>query len=130
MRIETTTTTVLGREAESRALRFLERSGLVLVERNFRCRAGEIDLVMLDEAARVLVLVEVRSRSRLDYGSAAATISLAKRRRCALAARYLYMKRRDLRSLPARFDVIAIDPPESPGAQPRVTWLRHAFSMD
>ena len=126
----TTTTTVLGREAESAALRFLERAGLVLLERNFRCRAGEIDLVMLDEAASVLVLVEVRSRSRPDYGSAAATISFAKQRRCALAARYLYLKRRDLRRLPARFDVIAIDPPSRAGGEPRITWLRHAFPVD
>ena len=58
------TTTELGRAAETLALARLESEGLVLLTRNYRCKAGEIDLVMLDAAARVLVLVEVRSRSR------------------------------------------------------------------
>ena len=64
------TTTALGRRAEDLALRHLECAGLRLLTRNYRCRGGEIDLVMLDAAARVLVLVEVRSRSRVDFGSA------------------------------------------------------------
>lgn len=123
-----TTTTELGRAAESRALRHLEAAGLELLTRNYRCRAGEIDLVMLDPAARALVFVEVRSRSRSDFGHAAATIGLAKQRRCALAARHLLLQRRELRRLPARFDVVAIDRPAQPGADPVVTWLRNAFA--
>jgi len=123
------TTTDIGRAAESRALRFLETEGLVLLTRNYRCRAGEIDLVMLDRAAQVLVLVEVRSRSRSDYGHAAATISLAKQRRCSLAARHLLLARRELRRLRARFDVVAIDPPAEPGGAPVVTWIRNAFLL-
>jgi putative endonuclease len=120
------TTTDLGRVAEALALRHLERAGLRLVVRNYRCRLGELDLVMLDEAARVLVFVEVRSRSRRDFGSAASSIGPAKRRRCVLAARHLLHARRDLRRLRARFDVLAIDPPESGGA-PVISWLRGAF---
>jgi putative endonuclease len=123
------TTTDIGRAAESRALRHLEMAGLELLTRNYRCRAGEIDLVMLDPAARVLVLVEVRSRSRSDYGQAAATISPAKQRRCSLAARHLLLARRELRRLRARFDVIAIDPPAEPGGAPVVTWIRNAFVL-
>lgn len=123
------TTTDIGRAAESRALRHLETAGLELLTRNYRCRAGEIDLVMLDPAARVLVLVEVRSRSRSDYGRAAATISLDKQRRCSLAARHLLMTRRELRRLRARFDVVAIDPPAEPGGDPVVTWIRNAFVL-
>jgi putative endonuclease len=123
------TTTDLGRAAESRALRYLEASGLVLVTRNYRCRAGEIDLVMLDPATRALVLVEVRSRSRSDYGQAAATISSEKQRRCSLAAHHLLLTRRDLRRLRARFDVVAIDPPAKPGGSPVITWIRNAFVL-
>jgi putative endonuclease len=123
------TTTELGRAAESRALRHLEAAGLELLVRNYRCRAGEIDLVMLDPAAQVLVLVEVRSRSRSDFGQAAATVGLAKQRRCSLAARHLLLQRRELRRLRARFDVVAIDPPAQPGAAPAVTWLRNAFPL-
>lgn len=124
-----TTTTEIGRAAESRALRHLETAGLVLLTRNYRCRAGEIDLVMLDPKAQVLVLVEVRSRSRSDYGQSAATIGFDKQRRCSLAARHLLLMRRELRRLRARFDVIAIDPPAEPGSDPVVTWIRSAFVL-
>jgi putative endonuclease len=124
-----TTTTEIGRAAESRALRHLETAGLVLLTRNYRCRAGEIDLVMLDPEPQVLVLVEVRSRSRRDYGQAAATIGLTKQRRCSLAARHLLLTRRELRRLPARFDVVAIDPSPDPGGESIVTWIRNAFVL-
>ena len=123
------TTTDLGRVAESRALRYLETAGLTLLARNYRCRAGEIDLVMLDSAARVLVLVEVRSRSRSDFGQAAATISREKQRRCSLAARHLLLARRELRHLRARFDVLAIDAAREPDGEPVVTWIRNAFVL-
>ena len=123
------TTTELGRAAESLALARLESEGLVLLTRNYRCKAGEIDLVMLDAAARVLVLVEVRSRSRADFGSASASISVAKQRRCSLAARHLLLCRRELRKLRARFDVIAIDAPATRGEPPVVTWIRSAFPL-
>jgi putative endonuclease len=123
------TTVALGRNAEDLALRHLQAAGLVLLVRNYRCRAGELDLVMLEPDSRVLVLVEVRSRSRRDYGSAAATIGHAKQRRCSLAARHLLLTRRELRGLRARFDVIAIDSAEPPGAAPIVTWIRGAFVL-
>ncbi len=108
-------------------MRHLERAGLRLLARNYRCRGGEIDLVMLDDAARVLVVVEVRSRSRTDFGRAAATVGFGKQRRITLAARHLLLVRHELRRLRARFDVVAIDPPAQPGDAPRVTWIRGAF---
>jgi putative endonuclease len=125
----TTTTTELGRVAEARALRHLEAAGLQLLTRNYRCRAGELDLVMIDAASQVLVLVEVRSRSRSDFGIAAATISADKQRRCSLAARHLLLTRRELRRLRARFDVVAIDPSSQTGGEPVVTWIRNAFEL-
>jgi putative endonuclease len=123
-----TTTTVLGRRAEDHALAHLERAGLRLLVRNYRCRAGEIDLVMLDDARRELVLVEVRSRSRREFGSAASTIGYAKQRRCTLAARHLLLAHPELRRLRARFDVVAIDPPEAEGGPVRLEWIRGAFN--
>jgi putative endonuclease len=122
-----TTTTDLGRAAEDQALHRLESAGLQLLARNYRCRAGEIDLVMLDPQTKVLVLVEVRSRSRGDYGSAAASIGPRKQRRCVLAARHLLMRRPELRRLRVRFDVFAIDPPDRPGTAAAVDWIRGAF---
>ena len=121
------TTTVRGRHAEDLALRHLERAGLELLTRNYRCRAGEIDLVMLEPSTRTLVLVEVRSRSRRDYGSAAATIGFSKQRRIVLAARHLLMTRRDLRRLRARFDVVALDAPSQADREFAVTWIRAAW---
>ena len=124
------TTTVLGRTAEARAQAWLERAGLVLVVRNYRCRVGEIDLVMFDPRSNVLVFVEVRSRSRADFGSAAESIGYVKQRRCWLAANHLLVARRDLRRMRARFDVVALDPPHEPGGEPQITWIRNAFALD
>jgi putative endonuclease len=118
------TTTGLGRRAEDRALEYLESQGLRLLARNHRCRGGEIDLVMQDGAT--LVLVEVRSRSRRDYGGAAASIGLRKQRRFILAARHLLRTQPELAKLRARFDVVAIDPGASPGTT-TLEWIRDAF---
>jgi putative endonuclease len=120
------TTTDLGRRGEDRALAHLESHGLELIERNYRCRAGEIDLVMRDR--EVLVLVEVRTRTRADFGSAAASVGARKQRRFVLAARHLLLTRPELRRMRARIDVIAIDPAAQPGAPPVVTWIRNAFA--
>ncbi len=118
------TTTVLGRRGEDLALRHLESHGLRLLERNYRCRGGEIDLVLLDGAT--LALVEVRSRSSADYGGAAASVGMRKRRRFIHAARHLMLTRPEYRKLAARFDVVALDrSPES--GETVVTWMKDAF---
>lgn len=121
------TTTALGRRAEDRALAYLESQGLALIARNHRCRGGEIDLVMRHGA--VLVLVEVRSRSRRDFGGAAASIGARKQRRFVVAARHLLRMRPELAQLRARFDVVAIDPGTTPGAS-TLEWIRDAFRID
>jgi putative endonuclease len=120
-------TTVLGRRAEDLACRHLESQGLRLLERNYRCRAGEIDLVMLD--GTTLVLIEVRSRSTRSHGDAASTVGSRKQQRFIRAARHLLLTRPDYRRLAARFDVVAIDPGGAGGAggSPRITWIRDAF---
>jgi putative endonuclease len=119
-------TTALGRRAEDLACRHLEAQGLRLLERNYRCRAGELDLVMLDGGT--LVVVEVRSRSTSAHGDAASSVGQRKQRRFIRAARHLLLSRPDYRRLPARFDVVAIDP-GAPGAPPKVTWIRDAFRV-
>ena len=117
-------TTEAGRRGEDLACRHLESQGLELLERNYRCRAGEIDLVMLE--GRTLVLVEVRSRTSATHGGAAATVGSRKQRRFTLAARHLMLTRPQYRRLAARFDVVAID--STPGGGPaRLTWIRDAF---
>jgi putative endonuclease len=105
-----------GYSAEERAAMFLVGQGLDIVARNFRTRFGEIDLVARDGAT--LVFVEVRSRAPGGFGDAASSITAAKQRRIASAAR-LYLSTLT-REPPCRFDVITLD-----GGAP--VWLRAAF---
>lgn len=108
---------LLGQGAEARAERFLKARGLVTVTRNWHCRFGEIDLVMQD--GDVLVFVEVRLRTRADFGGAAASVTPAKQKKLVAAARqYLAGLRREP---PCRFDVIALAGDGEP------EWLRNAF---
>ncbi|MES2150107.1 MAG: YraN family protein [Pseudomonadota bacterium] len=94
-----------GQQWEQEALRYLQKRGLRLVEANFRCKGGEIDLVMRDGEA--LVFVEVRQRAGSDHGGAAASIGPAKIRRLLHAAQF-YLQR--FACMPAcRIDVVAID---------------------
>ena len=107
-----------GRQAEDLATRFLEKKKLRIIARNYRCRGGEIDLVCRDGAT--LVFVEVRLRSDPRFGGAAASVTVAKQGRIALAAQH-YLAAHRLHDAPCRFDCVLIDgeaPPE---------WLRDAF---
>lgn len=100
-----------GAQAESRAKELLQAAGLRWVASNVRCRAGELDLVMLD--GQTLVFVEVRARAAegRHYGGALGTIGRAKRRRLCLAASvFLQQYRRRHGHQPAcRFDVLTFD---------------------
>lgn len=111
----------VGAHAEGVARRFLCERGLELVCENYRCRLGELDLVMRD--GTTLVIVEVRLRSRTRYGGAAASIDHFKRRRIVRAAEHLLMTHRNLNRLPVRFDVVTLDA----GARENIDWIRAAF---
>ncbi|HUH03601.1 MAG TPA: YraN family protein [Kofleriaceae bacterium] len=98
-------TTARGRHNEDRACEELVRRGYDIVERNYRCKLGELDVVARD--GRTLVFVEVRSRSSARLGSALETIGIAKQRRIARVAQHYLMVRRP-RFDTCRFDVIGI----------------------
>ncbi len=105
-----------GQAGEDAALKYLQQHGLTLTARNFRCKGGEIDLIMQDRGS--LVFVEVRKRSSQRHGGAAASITAAKQRRLWIAAQ-VYLQR--YRTLPAcRFDVVAID-------GDTLSWLKNAI---
>ena len=107
-----------GAEAEALAAEFLERQGLRVLQRNYRCRLGEIDLVARD--GDTTVFVEVRQRASGAFGGAAASITAKKRMRLLRAARF-YLSH--LQALPAcRFDALLIE-----GEPPRIDWIRNAF---
>ncbi len=112
-----------GDAAETRALDYLEKQGLVLLERNYRvargpfARGAEIDLIMQDPEATV-VFVEVRARKNRTQGGAAASITLTKQRRIIRAAQHYLMR---WPVLPAcRFDVVTLE-------QDDLIWLPGAF---
>jgi putative endonuclease len=107
----------LGQSAESRAAAFLRTQGLKLVARNWRCRFGEIDLVMQDGA--ILVFVEVRLRNRTDFGGAAASVTPAKQKKLLAAARQYLAALKTLP--PCRFDVVALSGDAAPD------WIKNAF---
>lgn len=107
-----------GMLAEDLALAHLESRGLVLLKRNFRCRMGEIDLVMRDGAT--IVFVEVRLRSRGSFASAAESVDVRKQRRIITAARFYLSGRPDA---PCRFDCVLLERP-SPDA---IEWIKSAF---
>ena len=117
----------LGRYGEDLALCELEREGYRIVARNLRTRRGEIDVVALD--GRTLCFIEVRLRSRGDYGSSAGSIDARKRRRMIEATRELLARESFPPHSALRFDVVAIDGTET-GAPLRVEILRGAFDAD
>lgn len=108
-----------GRRAEALAAEFLRSQGLAVLAANYRCRAGEIDLVLRDGDS--IVFAEVRLRTNRFYGGAAASIDARKRRRLIAAARHWLAGRRPP---PCRFDVVLLDSLESP----KIDWIRDAFS--
>jgi len=108
---------LLGQTAEARAAAFLQARGLKLLARNWRCRFGEIDLIMRDGAT--LVFIEVRLRSRNDFGGAAASVTPAKQRKLLAAARQYLATLKTLP--PCRFDVVALSGDDAPD------WIRTAF---
>jgi putative endonuclease len=110
------TRATIGAAAESRAEAHLVAHGLILVARNWRCRMGEIDLIMKHGAT--LVFVEVRCRAHGGFGGAAASITGVKQRRIALAARH-YLSALG-KTPPCRFDAVLIE-------DGRLEWIRDAF---
>lgn len=111
---------VLGDAAEQRACDYLTAHGLTILARQYRIRQGEIDIIARDDES--VVMIEVRYRSRSDYGSAVESIDQRKQRRIIHAAQhYLLTTGCDLA---VRFDVIAIN------AQGHLEWISDAFRAD
>ena len=110
-----------GEAAEQLAADYLRQAGLSVIERNFRVRGGEIDLICRD--GKATVFVEVRLRSRQDFGGAAASITAAKQSRLIMAARHWLVRHGETI---CRFDCVLLhdlDPNH-------IEWLRDAFSAD
>lgn len=109
-----------GAHAEQLAAEYLQRRGLRVVARNYRCRQGEIDLILQD--GDTLVFAEVRLRKNAAFGGAAASITARKQQRIVLAAQHYLQGLK--RPPPCRFDAVLLDNLGADG----IEWLKDAFS--
>ena len=114
---------LLGRWGEKRCQRFLKRKGLKTLTRNFSCKTGEIDLIMV-APDRTIVFVEVRTRADETFGSAESSITFAKKNRLIRTARY-FLATNDIDDRPFRFDVVAIV--LGPKGTPQIRYYKNAF---
>lgn len=112
-----------GDAAEAQARQHLEQHGLRLLAQNWRCRLGELDLVMLD--ADTVVFVEVRYRRHSAWGGAAESVDARKREKLSRAAQHFLQQESRWAKYPCRFDVIAINADSQPPAQ--LDWIQNAF---
>lgn len=112
-----------GARSEQKALDYLMAQGLSCISRNYRCRLGEIDLVMRDGA--YLVFVEVRARANRNFGGGLASITYAKRQKIIKTASYYLLAHQQYDQQLIRFDAVSID-----GQAGVISWLKDAFSVD
>lgn len=112
-----------GQLAEDYAQRHLQQQGLRLLCRNWSCRSGELDLVMLD--GDTVVFVEVRYRRHAAWGGALESVDLRKQQKLIKAAQLFLQKESRWARHPCRFDVVAIGAAASDAGKPN--WIQNAF---
>jgi putative endonuclease len=113
----------LGRKGEELAVARLKELKYKIVERNYRCFLGEMDIIAREKGT--LVFVEVKTRATRDFGGPAAAVNERKQRKLSQVA-LTYISQKRLTGVPARFDVVAVElwPPE-----PRIEVIRDAFEL-
>jgi putative endonuclease len=119
----------IGQSWENEAESFLKKNGLKSLKRNYRCRMGEIDLVMRDREC--LVFAEVRFRKSGSYGTGAASITHAKRQKLIRTAAYFLRTEGVSSHQPCRFDVVSIgQSANADNSSFEIEWIRNAFQAD
>ncbi len=116
-------TKLLGRSGEDHAAKHLAKHGYRVLERNYRTKQGEIDLIALDRDT--VVFVEVKTRTNDAYGAPELAVDQRKQARMVQAA-LGYLKRKQLHQMPCRFDVVAI----SGDGDGDLQLIRNAFEMN
>lgn len=111
---------------EAQAVELLRAAGLALLERNYRCKAGEIDIVCRDNST--IVFVEVRYRRNRHFASAAASVTISKQRKLIRTAQFFLQRRGWSNSHACRFDVVAISRATA-ASKDEIQWLKNAFTM-
>lgn len=113
---------VIGDAVESRVASHLAKQGFQIQYRNFRCRLGEIDLIGIHE--NQLIFVEVRSKSRQDYGTAAESVNFRKQKKLIRTAQFFLACHPHFANAACRFDVVAVTLEKS---DPEIEWIKNAF---
>ncbi len=111
-----------GKHAEELARQHLEQQGLRLLETNYRCKLGEIDLIMQD--CKTLVFIEVRYRKSSTFGSAIESVTTSKQNRLVAAARHYLQNNRS--NAACRFDVVGITGQNTA----KIEWIKDAFGAN
>ncbi|MDH3338273.1 MAG: YraN family protein [Gammaproteobacteria bacterium] len=114
---------LVGSDAERLAHDFLQQKGLAFLARNFRCRLGEIDLIMRDGSC--LVIVEVRYRTDNRFARARLSVDIHKRRKIIRTAAMFLARNAQYANNVVRFDIVAIDANRRDGTS--IEWIRDAF---
>ena len=112
-----------GFRKEKEAYKFLKRQGLALIERNYQCRFGEINLIMMDHF--IYVFIEVRYRTICGFGTAEDTITRSKQRKIINTALCYLQQHKLSDSIKCRFDVVTI----SSTNESHIQWIKDAFWM-
>lgn len=112
-----------GKAAENAAATFLKANGYKILERNYKNKFGEIDIIA--QLAGVICFIEVKARHSLSLGAPQEAVSLRKQRQIGRVAVY-YLKSRKLLEQPARFDVLALLYANS---QPQISLIKDAFEL-
>ena len=109
-----------GQAAETRALHYLKKRGLIFVQRNFQCRFGEIDLIMQDTHS--LIFIEVKFRTNINFGHGSDFIHSKKQNKIIKTASLFLQNTPPLQKKSCRFDVVSIRPS-------KVEWIKNAFIL-
>ena len=119
-----TTNITTGAFIEHEAMVWLQQQGLQLVTKNYYCKMGEIDLIMLDQ--QQLAFIEVRYRKNSSFGGGLESVDWRKQNKLRKAAAHFLIKYAQYANFSCRFDVIGVQPDSN--ATLRWSWIKHAFS--
>ena len=112
-----------GKAGEEMAVRYLKKKGYKILEQNYTCPVGEIDIIARDK--KTIVFVEVKTRRSMSYGSARFAITPHKQRKISMAALY-YLKSNHQMDRDARFDVMTV---QSTGDMQEIDLIQNAFDL-
>ncbi len=113
----------IGSSIEAMACNFLKQQNLKIVEQNYRCRMGEIDIIAQDK--ETLVFVEVRYRKKNCFAQAEETVNYKKQKRIINTSLHFLVSHKLVEKVPCRFDVVGVNLIE--GKIPELTWIKNAF---